>query len=50
LCFDILNLEKKTIPIESFNKPKFKNKKEDIKLKGIENTLNIRQPCNGTKV
>jgi hypothetical protein len=41
LCFDILNLEKKIIPIENFNKPKLETRKEDIKLKGIENTLNI---------
>jgi hypothetical protein len=36
LCFDISDLEKQTIPIENFSKPKLENKRD-----GIENTLNI---------
>jgi hypothetical protein len=40
LCFNISDLEKKSIPIDNFNKPKLENKKEHVKLKGIENTLN----------
>jgi hypothetical protein len=40
LYFDILDLEEKTIPIDNFDKPKLENKKEHVKLKGKENTLN----------
>jgi hypothetical protein len=41
LCFDILDLEKQTTPIDNFNKQELENKREHVKLKGIENTLNI---------
>jgi hypothetical protein len=41
LCFDILDLEKQTIPIDNFNKPIVENRREHVTLKGIENTLNI---------
>jgi hypothetical protein len=41
LCFDISNLEKKPIPIDNFNKLELENKREHVKLKGIENTFNI---------
>jgi hypothetical protein len=40
LCFDISDLEKKTIPVDYFNKLELENRKEHVKLKGIENTLN----------
>jgi hypothetical protein len=41
LCFDISDLEKRTIPIDNFSKPKLENRREHVKSKGIENTLNI---------
>ncbi len=40
LCFDILNLEKQTKHVDNFSKPKLENRKEHVKLKEIENTLN----------
>jgi hypothetical protein len=49
-CFDILDLEKKTILVNNFSKPKLENKREHVKSKGIENTLNIWRPHSGTKV
>jgi hypothetical protein len=33
LCFDILDLEKQTIPIDNFGKSKLENRKEHVKLK-----------------
>jgi hypothetical protein len=50
LCFDILDLEKQTIPIDNFNKPKLENKRKHVTLKGIKNTFNIWQPHKGTKM
>jgi hypothetical protein len=47
LCFDILDLEKKTIPVDNFSKPKLENKREYVKLKGIENIFNNNVPPNG---
>jgi len=35
LCFDILDLEKQTIPFDNFNKLELENKREHVKLKGI---------------
>jgi hypothetical protein len=43
-------LEKKTIPIDNFSKPKLKNRRKHVKSNGIENTLNIWQPHNAKKV
>jgi hypothetical protein len=48
LCFDILNLEKQTILVDDFSKPELANKREHVKLKGIENTLNSNTPPNGS--
>jgi len=50
LCFDISDLEEKTILVDNFSKPKLENRRKHVKLKGIENTLNIWQPCWGMKV
>jgi hypothetical protein len=50
LCFDISNLEEKTIPVDNCNKPKLENRRKHVKLKGIKNTLNIWRPCWGTKM
>jgi hypothetical protein len=41
LCFDILDLEKQTILVDNFNKPKLEIRREHVKLKGIESTFNI---------
>jgi hypothetical protein len=44
LCF---RFGKKTIPIDNFSKPGLENKRQHVKLKGIECTLN-NNACNGS--
>jgi hypothetical protein len=41
LCFDISDLEKKTIHVDNFSKPKLENRREQVKSKEIEKTFNI---------
>ncbi len=39
LCFDISDLDEKTIHVDNFNKPELKNRREHVKSKGIEKTF-----------